>query len=415
MATSESMNPGKQASQTLALNFKLLAHHEMGGFGGVGEGMGMQKTKDGRRVIWLGHEAAPKNFTALDVTDPRNPKMIIQTELPHNKMRSNSLEVCGDLLIVAHQIRGERGMKPAGFDLWDISTPEKPRRISHFDASGPHSLGVHCVWCVDGEFVHMSSGAPDFQPRDPKDHQIYRIVDMRNPAKPVEAGRWWYPGQREGDAEPPLPRHPKFDSGYRPHNIQCLPAAPRPRLRVVHRRRRGDPRHQRQVEAKGNLALQLLPSLQRLLAHGDAAVREGADDRLRRVHQGQRRGLAEADVGVRHPQREEPGADLDAAAAAGGSVRQARRPLRRAQPLRELPVRRARGARRTSSSARSSTAGCAPTTCPTRTSRARSPTSCPARPPCRRRARSRSTTSTSTTAASSTPATASPAGSTCWR
>ena len=226
MASSAPLKPGTQASQTLSLNFKLLAHHTLDGFGGIGEGMGMQKTKDGRRVIWLGHEAAPKNFTALDVTDPRNPKMIIQTELPHHKMRSNSLEVCGDTLYVAHQIRGDRGLTPAGFDIWDISTPEKPRRISHFDASGPHSLGVHCVWCVDNEFVHMASGAPDFQPRDPNDHQMYRIVDVRNPSKPVEAGRWWYPGQKEGDAEPPLKRHPKFDSGYRPHNIQWYPQRP---------------------------------------------------------------------------------------------------------------------------------------------------------------------------------------------
>ncbi len=226
MATTGSMNPGKQASQTLALNMKLIAHHDMGGFGGVGEGMGMQKTKDGRRVMWLGHEAAPKNFTAIDVTDPRNPKMIIQTELPHGKMRSNNLEVFGDTMFVAHQIRGDRGMTPAGFDIWDIATPEKPRRISHFDSSGPHSLGVHCLWTGDGEYIHMSSGAPDFQPRDPKDHQFYRIIDVRNLSKPVETGRWWYPGQREGDAEPPLPRHPKFDGGYRPHNIQVYPQRP---------------------------------------------------------------------------------------------------------------------------------------------------------------------------------------------
>jgi hypothetical protein len=72
----------------------------------------------------------------------------------------------------------------------------------------------------------MSSGAPDFQPRNPKDHQIYQIVDVRNPSKPVEAGRWWYPGQREGDAEPPQPRHPKFDGGYRPHNIMVYPERP---------------------------------------------------------------------------------------------------------------------------------------------------------------------------------------------
>ena len=226
MALSSSMSPGRQASQTLALNMKLVSHHEMGGFGGVGEGMGMQKTKDGRRVMWLGHEGAPKNFTAIDVTDPKNPRMLIQTELPHNKMRSNNLEVLGDTMFVSHQIRGQPGTTPAGFDIWDISKPEEPKKITHFDASGPHSLGVHCLWCVDGEYLHMSSGAPDFQPRHPNDHQFYRIIDVRNLSKPVEVGRWWYPGQKEGDAAPALPRHPKFDGGYRPHNIQVYPERP---------------------------------------------------------------------------------------------------------------------------------------------------------------------------------------------
>jgi len=223
---SQSMSPGAQASQTLALNMKLIAHHEMDGFGGVGEGMGMQKTKDGRRVMWLGHEAAPKNFTAIDVTDPKNLKMIVQTELPHNKMRSNSLEVFGDTLYVAHQIRGEFGMKPAGVDIWDISKPETPKKISHFDASGPQSLGVHCIWTGDGEYLHISSGAADFKARNDKDYQFYRILDVRNPSKPAEVGRWWYPGQKDGDAEPALPRHPKFDSGYRPHNIQVYKERP---------------------------------------------------------------------------------------------------------------------------------------------------------------------------------------------
>ena len=226
MATSGSMSPGTQASQTLALNMKLLAHHDMGGFGGVGEGMGMQKTRDGRRVMWLGHEAAPKNFTAIDVTDPRKPKMIIQTDLPHHQMRSNNLEVFEDTMFVAHQIRGEFGLKPAGFDIWDIGTPEQPKKIAHFDASGPHSLGVHCLWTGDGEYIHMSSGAPDFQARNSKDYQFYRIIDVRNLSKPTEVGRWWYPGQREGDAEPPLPRHLRFDGGYRPHNIQVYPQRP---------------------------------------------------------------------------------------------------------------------------------------------------------------------------------------------
>src|SRR5580765_4242675 len=121
-----------------ALNMKLLSHHTLNGHGGMGEGMGLQLVKDGRRVLWLAHESAPKNFTAVDVTEPRNPKVVVQTDLPHKKMRSNSLEVSGNLMAVAYQT-SELGLKPAGFELFDISVPEKPRSIAMFDASGPRS------------------------------------------------------------------------------------------------------------------------------------------------------------------------------------------------------------------------------------------------------------------------------------
>src|ERR671920_909985 len=107
-------------------NFKLIAHHELQGFGGMGEGMSIQIAKDGRRIIWLAHESAPKNFTAVDVSDPRSPKVVVQTDLPHAQMRSNSLEVAGDLMAVAYQVT-KFGLKPAGFELFDISTPEKPK------------------------------------------------------------------------------------------------------------------------------------------------------------------------------------------------------------------------------------------------------------------------------------------------
>jgi DNA segregation ATPase FtsK/SpoIIIE-like protein len=33
--------------------------------------------------MWLAHESAPKNFTGVDVTDVKNPKVIVQTDLPH--------------------------------------------------------------------------------------------------------------------------------------------------------------------------------------------------------------------------------------------------------------------------------------------------------------------------------------------
>jgi len=224
MAVEGSLRPGAQAPQ-LALNMKLIAHNELAGFGGMGEGINMQKTRDGRRILWMAHESAPKNFTAVDVTDPRNPKMVVQTDLPHADVRSNSLDVVGDIMAVAYQTK-KWGMKPAGFDLFDISKPEQPKLISHFDTSGPQSRGAHCVFFVDGEYVHLTSGAPDFEPTHQKDDQFYRIIDVRNPSQPAEVGRWWYPGTRKGDSAPPPPRHPKFDGGYRPHNTNVYPQKP---------------------------------------------------------------------------------------------------------------------------------------------------------------------------------------------
>lgn len=220
-----SMSVGSQPDRTLSLNMTLLSHHELNGFGGVGEGVAMQIATDGRRIMWLAHESAPKNFTAVDVSDPRKPRVVVQTDLPHAQMRSNSLEVVGNILAVAYQT-SKVGLKPAGFELFDISIPEKPRSIVHFDASGPHSRGAHCLWFVDGETIHMASGAPDFQPRNAKDDQIYRIIDVRNLSKPVEVGRWWYPGTRAGD-EAALPkRMPQFDSGFRMHNANVYPERP---------------------------------------------------------------------------------------------------------------------------------------------------------------------------------------------
>ena len=89
-----SMKKGADPSETLAWNMKLISHHELAGFGGVGEGINMQLTKDGRRILWLAHESAPKNFTGVDVTDVKNPKVVVQTDLPHAKVaNATSVEV----------------------------------------------------------------------------------------------------------------------------------------------------------------------------------------------------------------------------------------------------------------------------------------------------------------------------------
>jgi len=219
-------SPAGRADRTLSYNMTLLAQHTLEGWGGLGEGMAMQLTRDGRRILWLAHESAPKNFTGVDVTDPRKPRVVVQTDLPHMKLRSNSLDLVGDTLAVAYQT-ATVGLQPAGMDLFDVSVPESPKLLSHFDCSGPHSRGVHALWFVDGQTVHMAAGSGDFQPRNPLDDQFYRIVDVSDPMRPRETGRWWYPGTREGDAQPAPARLAKgFDMGFRAHNTNVFPDRP---------------------------------------------------------------------------------------------------------------------------------------------------------------------------------------------
>jgi hypothetical protein len=221
-------------SNASSKNMKLISHNTLTGFGGIGEGVSLQVTKGGRRVMWLAHEGAPKNFTGVDVTDIKNPKVICQTELPHKQMRSNSLEVCGDILAVAYQTIGPSGknvdpgynIEPAGIELFDISTPEEPKTISFFDCHGPGSAGVHQLWFDDGEYIHFSGGATDHIARNGKDTQFYRCIDVKDPTKPTDVGRWWYPGTKEGDVEDPPARHPVFDNGFRAHNTNVFPERP---------------------------------------------------------------------------------------------------------------------------------------------------------------------------------------------
>src|SRR5258705_5628065 len=125
----------------LSKNMRLLGHNDLGGFGNWGEGMAVQLARDGRRVLWLGHESAPKNFTAVDVTDPRKPSVIVQTDLPHGDMRSNNLDLMGDLLVVPSQT-SRVGMKPAGVEFFDVSDPSTPKSGAFFDSSGPNSQGA---------------------------------------------------------------------------------------------------------------------------------------------------------------------------------------------------------------------------------------------------------------------------------
>jgi hypothetical protein len=209
----------------LERNLTLLAQHDLGGAPNAGEGIAMKVTRDGRHLLYIAHENPPMAFSILDVSDPRDPRLVWQLPVPNKEVRGNSLALAGDLLLLAYQVT-RTGERPAGFQIFDVSNPVQPREIAFYDTSGPHSQGVHLVTCMDGRYAHISTGAPDFEPNDPRDHQFYSIVDLHDPTRPTEVGRWWLPGQRKG--EEPIARHqpPSLDFAFRLHHALSYPEQP---------------------------------------------------------------------------------------------------------------------------------------------------------------------------------------------
>ena len=213
-------------------------------------------------------------------------------------------------------------------------TPEQPRSISFIDRSGPRSRGVHQLWFIDGKTIHCSSGAADFMPRNLKDDQAYTAFDVSDPTKPRELGRWWYPGTEERDEAPPVPRHPKFDTGWRAHNTNVYPERPDRAYVgyidggacVLDISDIGRPKlvgHWNPHPPFPGFTHTVMPLFDRdLLVVSDECVRtEGAR-------------LAEAGLAARCAEGRQSGIGVDVAAAADGGLCD-RRTLWRAQPARE--------------------------------------------------------------------------------
>ena len=223
-------NSEKRAEQK---NMLLIGHNALNGNGDGGEGLAIQQRPDGRRILFLAHEGETSCLSIIDVTHPENPELLNQIPSPNAKVtRCNSLGLSGNVLVVANQTM-KMGQSPAGMWVLDVSDLARMHSalslqdlaLSFFDTSGPNSRGAHWLWFVDGEFAHLSSGARDSNPANPKDDQFYLIVDLRHPRHPREAGRWWLPGTQKTDDCLPgcLPvRHP-VDDGYRAHTVEVFP------------------------------------------------------------------------------------------------------------------------------------------------------------------------------------------------
>ena len=146
---------------------------------------------DGRWYLYLSQFWC-SGWTILDVTDPAKPELVRFLEGPPNTWTLQVQVVDGKMITSLERIGGpEWGLDPTkpfeeGIYVWDVSKPRDPVRLSHFRTG---HLGTHRNHYDGGRYVHLAASTKGF------DGLIYRIVDIGDPRRPVEVGRWWLPEQ----------------------------------------------------------------------------------------------------------------------------------------------------------------------------------------------------------------------------
>ncbi|MDZ5696555.1 hypothetical protein [Chelativorans sp. M5D2P16] len=181
-----------------AFNTKHIAHIDCPGGG--------QVWVDGN-TLYIGHMRPPSGTTIVDISDPRKPRQIARIDVPPG-WHSHKVRAQDGIAIVNHERFGSEG--PADFGgglaVYDVARPEEPRLIGKWTTGGK---GVH-RYDFDGRYAYISPTADGYV------GNFVMILDLADPANPVEVGRWWIPGQWTGGGEqypwddyvPPRCHHP---------------------------------------------------------------------------------------------------------------------------------------------------------------------------------------------------------------
>ncbi len=164
------------------------------------------------KYAYVGHQHGPDGTTILDISDPRNPKIVSKLMLSNPMAHAHKVRVLGDLMVVNSEIEPGKGDRLAftegGFKLYDIKDPANPKFISFVKT---HARGVH-RFDMDANYAYISTEMEGFV------GNILVIYDIRNPAKVTEVSRWWMAGQNVGTGEAP---HPKGRDHSLHHAMRC--------------------------------------------------------------------------------------------------------------------------------------------------------------------------------------------------
>lgn len=178
-------------AQAEALNMRLVGQT---GLNGHGDCMHIN-LKDG--FAFVGHMGESRVGTSVvDVSDPGRPRVVAQLETPVGT-HSHKVQVVGDVLLVNYERSPFEPQPPGwtgGLKVFDVSRPAEPREIAFLKMPGK---GVHRMTYWDPPYAYMSGSDEGII------DQFLVIVDLSEPSRPVEVGRWWFPGQNTGAGETP--------------------------------------------------------------------------------------------------------------------------------------------------------------------------------------------------------------------
>ncbi|GAA1223904.1 LVIVD repeat-containing protein [Pseudonocardia alaniniphila] len=163
--------------------------------------------------VYVGHLFSG-GFSVVDARNPRDMTTVGFHAAPPDTWNIH-LQAADDLLLVIHakdlwkefsaeqnyyqgsvgtRLAGTRRTWSAGVAMFDISNPAEPRQISFLDVDG---VGVHRLWYTGGRWAYASVLAEGFT------DYVFRVIDLKDPAKPRWAGEWWLPGMNSARGESP--------------------------------------------------------------------------------------------------------------------------------------------------------------------------------------------------------------------
>jgi hypothetical protein len=159
---------------------------------------------------YLGYMYGPEGTSILDISDPRDPKLLTTIMLENKRSHSHKVRVTGDIMVVNSEERPVTGdpYEDGGVRIYDINDKSNPKLI-HFQKT--FGKGVH-RFDMDEKYLYLSTEAEGFI------GNILEIYDFSDPAKPEKVSQWWMPGQNAAAGEEPNP----LGKGHRLHHaLRC--------------------------------------------------------------------------------------------------------------------------------------------------------------------------------------------------